>query len=57
MVMLGVAGETAMDVSVTTAAVTVSDIEPVTLLIVAVIVAVPAATPVATPVSLTLATA
>jgi len=55
--MLGVVGETAIEVRVTVAAVTVSDIEPVTPLIVAVIAALPAATPVAAPVALTVATA
>ena len=54
--MLAVAGETAIDVTVTAAAVTVRVVEPVTPLIVAVIDVVPAFTPVPTPVSLTFAT-
>jgi hypothetical protein len=55
--MLGVAGETAIEVTVTAVAVTVTPVEPVTPLIDAVIVALPAPMPVATPVSLTVATA
>jgi hypothetical protein len=53
--MLAVAGETAMDVTVTAAAVTVSVVEPVTPLIVAVIAVLPAAAPLPTPASLTVA--
>jgi hypothetical protein len=54
---LAVDGETAIDVTVTAAAVTVSVAEPVTPLIVAVIAVLPALTPVATPSSLSVATA
>jgi hypothetical protein len=54
--MLAVAGETAIEVSVKTGAVTVSVVEPVTPLIVAVIAVLPAATLVPTPASLTIAT-
>lgn len=49
-------GATATEVTVTAAAVTVSVVEPVTPLIVAVIAVLPAFTPVAMPVSLTFAT-
>jgi hypothetical protein len=54
--MLVVVGVTAIEVTVTGTAVTVSVVDPVTPLIVAVIVVSPAATPVANPVSLTVAT-
>jgi hypothetical protein len=53
---LAVVGETAIEVTVTAAAVTVSVVEPVTPLIDAVIVVLPAAAPVAMPISLTVAT-
>ncbi len=56
-VMLGDVGETAIEVTVTAAAVTVSDVEPVTPLVVAVIVVLPPPIPVARPVPLTLAAA
>jgi hypothetical protein len=53
--MLGDAGETAMDVTVTVAAVTVSVAVAVNPSAVALMVEVPAATPVASPVELTVA--
>jgi hypothetical protein len=56
-VMLGDVGETAIDVTVTVAAVTVMPVEPVMPLIDAVIVVLPARTPVPMPVSLTVAMA
>jgi len=55
--MLGDVGETAIEVTVTAAAVTVSDVEPVTPLTDAVIVELPAAKPVAMPVPLIVAKA
>jgi hypothetical protein len=54
-VMLGVAGETVIEVTVTAAAVTVSAAVAVNPSAVALMVAVPAATPVANPVELTVA--
>jgi hypothetical protein len=53
--MLAVAGVTAMEVTVTAAAVTVSVVAPVTPLMEAVIEVLPAATPVPNPASLTVA--
>ena len=55
--MLGDVGETAIEVTVTAPAVTVSVVEPVTPLTDAMIVVLPAATPVATPVPFTVASA
>lgn len=55
--MLAVAGETAIEVMVMAAAVTVTSVEPVTPLVEAVTAALPAAIPVTMPVSLTEATA
>lgn len=55
--MLGDVGETAIEVTVTAAAVTVSVVEPVTPLTDAVIVVLPAPMPVATPVPFIVASA
>jgi hypothetical protein len=55
--MLGVVGDTAIEVTVTADAVTVSDVEPETPLTDAMIVVLPAAKPVATPVPFTVALA